>query len=155
MSEEERRSPALDRLFSVLPDPILLIDETGRLLQANRAASRLLARDATGVAGCPLASLVRDDQAHCAALIRQGLRSSVPTPGRLDLMAADGRVLPCRVEIALLEPAGEQGRATLWCRLSELRLGNSQFVVLNQQIEALKREVGRRQMAEFEMRQQS
>ena len=155
MSEEERRSPALDRLFSVLPDPILLIDETGRLLQANRAASRLLARDASGVAGCPLASLVRDDQAHCAALIRQGLRSSVPTPGRLDLMAADGRVLPCRVEIALLEPAGEQGRATLWCRLSELRLGNSQFVVLNQQIEALKREVGRRQMAEFEMRQQS
>ena len=155
MSDEERRSPALDRLFSVLPDPILLIDETGRLLQANRAASRLLARDATGVAGCPLASLVRDDQVHCAALIRQGLRSSVPTPGRLDLMAADGRVLPCRVEIALLEPAGEQGRATLWCRLSELRLGNSQFVVLNQQIEALKREVGRRQMAEFEMRQQS
>ena len=47
MSDEERRSPALDRLFSVLPDPILLIDETGRLLQANRAASRLLARDAT------------------------------------------------------------------------------------------------------------
>ncbi len=145
----------MDRLFLAWPDPVLLIDETGQLLQANRAAMRMLGRTTPGAEVEQLASLIRGDAASCTALIRQGLRSTVPTPGRLDFLAADGRVLPCRVEIALLEPPGDQGHATLWCRLSELRLGNSQFVALNHQIDALKREVGRRQVAEFEMRQQS
>ena len=43
----------------------------------------------------------------------------------------------------------------LWCRLVEHTLGNHHFEVLNQQIQALKREVGRRQAAESEMRQHS
>ncbi|WP_179188439.1 ATP-binding protein [Hydrogenophaga sp. IBVHS2] len=160
MSDPQRRSPLLaikplERLFAGLPDPILLIDEDGLLRHANRAALRLLGRSETHFGVQTLASLVADDTTRCTALIKQGLRSAVPTPGRLDWRTADGRVLPCRVEIALLDAAAADTKALLWCRLTELRLGNSQFEVLNQQIEALKREVSRRQVAESEMRQQS
>ena len=59
------------------------------------------------------------------------------------------------MEIALLEVGTADAPALLWCRLTELRLGNARFEVLNQQIEALKREVSRRQMAESDMRRQS
>lgn len=145
----------MDQLFLAWPDPVFLIDGTGRLLQGNRAAWRLVGRAGRSDEVEQLASLVQGDGAGCRALIRQGLRSTIPTPGRLDLLAADGRVLPCRAEVALLAPPTDQEPATLWCRLSELRLGNSQFEALNQQIETLKREVGRRQVAESEMRQQS
>lgn len=160
MSDRHRRSwllalQPLERLFAGLPDPIVLIDETGLLRHANRAALRLLGRTEADFGVQSLATMVVDDAAQCAALMRQGRRSTVPTPGRLDWRVADGRVLPCRVEIALLDAAVAGSPALMWCRLTELRLGNSQFEVLNHQIETLKREVSRRQVAEAEMRQQS
>ncbi len=160
MSDRHRRSwllalQPLERLFAGLPDPIVLIDETGLLRHANRAALRLLGRTEADFGVQSLATMVVDDAAQCAALMRQGRRSTVPTPGRLDWRVSDGRVLPCRVEIALLDAAVAESPALMWCRLTELRLGNSQFEVLNHQIETLKREVSRRQAAEAEMRQQS
>ncbi len=160
MSDRHRRSwllalQPLERLFAGLPDPIVLIDETGLLRHANRAALRLLGRTEADFGVQSLATMVVDDAAQCAALMRQGRRSTVPTPGRLDWRVSDGRVLPCRVEIALLDAAVAESPALMWCRLTELRLGNSQFEVLNHQIETLKREVSRRQVAEAEMRQQS
>ena len=160
VSDRQRRASLLslkplERLFAGLPDPIVLIDETGLLQHANRDALRLLGRTEADFGVQSLATMVADDAARCAALLRQGRRSTVPTPGRLDWRVADGRVLPCRVEIALLDAASVDTGALLWCRLTELRLGNSQFEVLNQQIDALKREVSRRQVAESEMRQQS
>jgi len=159
VSDRQQRPPLLtpkplERLFAALPDPIVLIDDTGLLRHANRAALRLLGRTEADFGVQSLATLVIDDAARCGDLLRQGRRSTVPTPGRLDWRAADGRVLPCRVEIALLDATADSG-TLLWCRLIELRLGNLQFQVLNQQIEALKREVSRRQTAESEMRQQS
>jgi len=160
VSDRHRRSwllalQPLERLFAGLPDPIVLIDETGLLRHANRAALRLLGRTEADFGVQSLATMVVDDAAQCAALMRQGRRSTVPTPGRLDWRVSDGRVLPCRVEIALLDAAVAESPALMWCRLTELRLGNSQFEVLNHQIETLKREVSRRQVAEAEMRQQS
>ncbi len=160
MSDRHRRSwllalQPLECLFAGLPDPIVLIDETGLLRHANRAALRLLGRTEADFGVQSLTTMVVDDAAQCAALMRQGRRSTVPTPGRLDWRVSDGRVLPCRVEIALLDAAVAESPALMWCRLTELRLGNSQFEVLNHQIETLKREVSRRQVAEAEMRQQS
>lgn len=101
-----------------------------------------------------LQSLVADTPEHCAAVIRQGCRSGVPSPARLRLLTSRGTELPCRCEIALLSPACDGAPALLWCRLVPQTVGNSHFHTLNHQIDALRREVGRRQEAESDLRQQ-
>lgn len=148
-------SQACVRMFEVHPDAHWLLDERGVLQHANRAALHLMGNLAQVPVGENMANLVADGPSHCADLIRQGMRSSVPTPARLRLRTRDATELACRCEIALLSPASEGTPAMLWCRFLEQGLGKNQFEVLNQQIQALKREVSRRQAAESEMRQQS
>lgn len=143
------------QMFNAHPDAHWLLDEAGVLKHANRAALRLMGNVAEVPAGTNITQLVADGALHCTELLRQGLRTSVPTPARLRLRQSGGSEVTCRCEIALLSPASAGVPAMLWCRLVEHTLGNHHFEVLNQQIQALKREVGRRQAAESEMRQQS
>ncbi|MBA4213518.1 MAG: hybrid sensor histidine kinase/response regulator [Polaromonas sp.] len=148
-------SQACVRMFEVHPDAHWLLDERGVLQHANRAALHLMGNLAQVPVGENIANLVADGPSHCADLIRQGMRSSVPTPARLRLRTRDAAEVARRCEIALLTPASEGAPALLWCRFLEQGLGKNQFEVLNQQIQSLKREVGRRQAAESDMRQQS
>ncbi|QHE77752.1 PAS domain-containing hybrid sensor histidine kinase/response regulator [Hydrogenophaga sp. PBL-H3] len=145
---------ACAQMLDAHPDAHWLIDEMGVLTHANRAALRLMGSPAGDILGVHIDHLVADGPEHCAAVLRQGRRSTVPTPARLRLRTSGGDELPCRCEIALLSPAAEGVPSQLWCRLLPQRLGNSQFEVLNHQIAALRLEVGRRQAAESEMRQQ-
>ena len=131
-----------------------VLDEMGVLMHANRAALKLMAGTAEKFAGVNIVQLVADGPEQCEALLRQGRRSKDPTPARLRLLTSAGVELPCRCEVALLSPAADGMPALLWCRLLPQRQGSSQFEVLNQQIDMLRLEVGRRQAAESEMRQQ-
>lgn len=142
-------------MFEAHPDAHWLIDDRGELQHANRAALNLMGNLPRIPVGVNISNLITDGPTHCASLIRQGLRSSVPTPARLHLRTGGGADVTCKCEIALLSPASVGVPAMLWCRLMDQGLANNQFEVLNQQILALKREVGRRQAAESDMRQQS
>lgn len=137
------------------PDAHWLLDETGVLLCANRAALRLMGNLTQLPDGATLAEFVVGGDAMSTSLIRQGMRSTAPTPARVRLLTRGGVEVVCKCDIALINPATDDMPAMLWCRLLRHGLAPNQFEVLNQQIDALKREVGRRQAAESEMRQQS
>ncbi len=143
------------QVFDAHPDAHWLLDDRGVLKHANKAALRLMGNLATVPAGEKISNLVVDEATRCEDLIRQGLRSTVSTPARLRLRTGDAGEVSCRCDIALLSPAASGVPALLWCRLVEQGLGRNQFAVLNQQIQALKLEVVRRQGAEADMRRQS
>lgn len=143
------------QMLEAHPDAHWLLDKRGALTHANPAALRLMGYPKESLAGLSLGQLVADPPEHCAALLRQGLRATAPSPARLRLRTNGGTELPCRVEIALVSPAMNGVASQLWCRLMPLSLGNSHFALLNQQIDTLRREVSRRQTAESELRQQT
>jgi len=143
------------QMFEAHPDAHWLVDDRGVLKHANKAALRLMGNRATVPVGEKISTLVVDEPTRCEELIRQGLRSTVSTPARLRLRTGDAGEVTCRCDIALLSPASCGEPALLWCRLVEQGLGKNQFAVLNQQIQALKLEIARRQAAEADMRRQS
>ena len=146
---------ACAQMFEVHPEAHWLLDDTGALLHANRAALRMMGNLAVLPTGANVADFIAGGAAQGSLLVRQGMRSNMPTPARVRLLTGNGAEVACRCEIALLNPATEDMRAMLWCRLLRHGPAPNQFELLNQQIEVLKREVARRQTAESEMRQQS
>jgi PAS domain S-box-containing protein len=143
------------QMLEAHPDAHWLLDDRGVLLHANKAALRLMGLSASVPVGEAIVHLVADGPSRCGDLIRQGLRSTVSTPARLRVRTGDTTEVICRCDIALLSPASSGVPALLWCRLVEQGLGKNQFAVLNQQIQALKVEIARRQAAEADMRRQS
>ena len=143
------------QMFEAHPDAHWLLDDRGALKHANKAALRLMGNLSSVPVGKAIVHLVADGPSHCGDFLRQGLRSTVPTPARLRLRTGEVTEVTCRCEIALLSPASTGGPALLWCRLVEHGLGRNQFALLNQQIQTLKVEIARRQAAEADMRRQS
>lgn len=136
------------------PDALLLLDGTGHLVHANRAALHLLGLKREAMVRVHLSELFAEERAHCEGVLRQGRRSTTPTPASLRLRTAEGRDMPCRCEIAMVPPTSAESEPHLWCRLVPDNAGHSKFQILNQQISALQLEVDRRLKAEAESRRQ-
>ncbi len=148
-------SPAIsEQILEVHPDALLLLDGTGHLVHANRAALNLMGLKRDAMARVHLSELFAEERAHCEGVLRQGRRSTTPTPASLRLRTAEGADMACRCEIAMLPPIDTESAPHLWCRLVPDNAGNSRFQILNQQIGALQLEVDRRLKAEAESRRQ-
>lgn len=70
-----------------LTEPALIVDGTGIILSANRAASRFLGRD---VVGRRIEALSTDPQADIARILRRASGTSAPQVGAIGLRAAGG-----------------------------------------------------------------
>ena len=143
----------LSKLVDAHPQAQLLVDAAGMLHYANRAAAALLGRDAPSLAGQRLDALVASSAAQCAAIVRQGARSSQATPARLSLRGDGGAVVDCRCEIASVR-AAEDAPTMLWLRLTPVQEASRRFVALNERIGALTREIELRRVAEAELYEQ-
>lgn len=139
-------------LLDALPEPLLLLDLEGRLLHVNRKAAQWLGVRAEQLVGEDFGTLCIDPADVVQAVLRQGARSTEFSPARLTLTAAQHR--PCRCELARV--AGEVDQpASVLVRLQPQAAAASNFRVLNERIDALSREVVRRQAAESALRAQS
>ncbi len=137
-----------ERLVEALPEAYLLVDRAGVVRAANPAAARLVGAVPERMVGRPLVDWVTDPEAAVVELLRMSARSRTPLPGALTLRTAVGGTLACRCESAGLQPTTPTEEALVWLRLLEKAGSAQQFVVLNERIEALAREVGRRRVAE-------
>lgn len=86
-------------LFDESPVALLLLDENLRVLQANRAASRLLDRALIDLTGAEASGLLHAADAAAAARLRRDLLAEVLHEGDADvrLVHADGRVVWTRL----------------------------------------------------------
>ncbi len=138
-------------LLDALPEPLLLLDTQSRVVHVNRCAAQWLGTTGPDLVGEPLQALCADAPAVVAAVLRQGWRSTQFSPARLTFKR--GQAEPCRCELARVAAEG-QHPASLLIRLQPQSVAASSFLALNERIEALSREVARRQAAEAALRQQ-
>lgn len=132
-------------LLDTLPEPLVLMDLGGTLLHVNRSAAEWLGVAAVDLVGQPLQALCADPPATVAAFLRQGARSTQFSPAKLRFSRR--QLEPCRCELARVAAEGDQP-ARLLIRLQPQSVAARTFLTLNERIDALSREVARRQVAE-------
>ncbi len=138
-----------------LPEPMLLLTSSGRVLAVNRAVELRLGLPLHAVPGKSLTDLVADSADETAQYLRSCARSRSLVVGSLRVLGARGETLVCRTEGTLLQPRAEGTEAILLLRLTPKESAVGQFVLLNQRIEDLGKEIRRRRQAEAEARQQA
>ena len=140
---------------SILPEPTLVLTPQGTVRMANPAAAALLGRRAHDLRERSLSDFTVEDAARVARYLAICARNREMVPGALTLVTADGTQVPCRTDgvlVALPVP----GRPPLLLLRAQPRAASvSRFVALAERIDALNREVARRQEAERVLRQQA
>jgi len=151
MSHDLPQDGLIRPLLDTLQEPLLLLDLHGRLLHVNRSAAQWLGVPAQDWVGQAFQTLCADPPDVLAAVLRQGARSTQFSPARLTLKR--GHFESCRCELARVAAQGKHP-AGLLVRLQPQSVAATSFRALNERIEALSREVARRQAAESALREQ-
>lgn len=129
------------------PEAMLLVTADGTILSGNRALEGLLDLSSKELDGRRL-----DEIAECpggaAAYLRACSRSRHLLPGSLAFRTADGRVVPCRAQGAVLQPRTDHSAALILLRLTARATSAQQFLALNEKIEELSKEVRQRREAQ-------
>ncbi len=155
MTPEAARGGSFARYVQFLPEAVLLVDGSGAVVGANRAATQLLRRATEHLVGSTLAALACDDMDSVAALIRAGSRTREPVLGALRFHADGATALDIRCEAVMLEPRAGATPALLALRLFDQHRSVNQFLLLNQRIDELGREMSRRRAAEAQLQSYS
>ncbi|MFM0732733.1 PAS domain S-box protein [Paraburkholderia sediminicola] len=139
-------------LADLLPDALILVGADGIVRAVNEAACRLFGRCKTDLRESMLAALVRDQPAAVTSLIRAGSRSKAALPGGLTVVRQTGETTACRCEASVFRPRSDESPALVLLRLTLREAASSRFVLLNERIEQLSREITRRRAAEEALR---
>jgi signal transduction histidine kinase len=134
-------STEFQQFYGRLPEPMLLLSPDGEILAVNRSAAELIGR--SDLQGTKFTELANDPEPKVSRFLLLCRRSSELLPGAVEIRRGDGTPLPCRVEGAL---AGADSTTLL--RLFPKQGATSRFVVLNERIAALNKEIGERVRAE-------
>ena len=142
----------LVQFIKVLPEPCLGVSGAGTILTANDAAAELTgAAAAAALAGAELASLLADPREKLDRYLALCARSRQPVPGSLTWRAAgSGATREVRCDGAVVRPRTDAEPAVLLIRCRPKAEATDQFVLLNQKIAALSKEVLERRKAEHQ-----
>ena len=89
-------------LLRTMDDAVLLLDERGLVLSGNDACRNLLGQEASDLAGCDLASLLRCDSDDDAAFLAALLEQPRGAQRELTCLTRDGRAVPLLLSVAPL-----------------------------------------------------
>ncbi|WP_418317258.1 ATP-binding protein [Piscinibacter sakaiensis] len=139
------------RFSEILSEATLLVDGNGLVLTANRAAGSLLGCRPAELVNRTLGSLTNDSDAVVADLLRLGSRSAQRLLGTLHFQVVAGRPVATRVELAAIK--ARQGDEPAWVslRLFDRHEVVGRFLLLNQRIDELSKEISRRRDAEAKL----
>ena len=122
-----------------------------RILAANRPFAALFRLTPAQLEGSSLLELARNDPAELQAYLRSASGSGQWIIGQLLLPSSAGAAGEYRAECARLQPAGSGQPAPLLLRLQAKPKAVTQFQILNDQIQALQREIVERRKAQQEI----
>jgi two-component system cell cycle sensor histidine kinase/response regulator CckA len=142
----------ISELLGALPDPSFLVDTTGRIVGANRAAAALLGVPARALDGQSILSLVTEPAAAALEFLAACSRTRSHVPGALSWKLATGPPLDTRCDGALVHPAADGKPALVYFRCRPKQDAVARFVALNDQIRALSLEIDRRRALEAALR---
>jgi len=137
----------------ILPEPVLLIEGSGRILAANPAFSKLLGLPRQLSQGKTIFDLVTDSPDKVKQYLRNCSTSRELMLGSLSLTTNDEETCLCRCEGAVMRPWSPEAPALIFLRLQNRESTSSRFTLLNKKIDELAKEVRQRQRAEEERAQ--
>lgn len=137
---------AFARLF---PDPLLLLSSQGRVVACNFAVTTLIGLPYEQLQDRPLTTLVTTSPDQVARYLQNCRRSGAFVLGALTFVVENGRTtLPCRCEGARLRTTLSDDAPGILLRLKPVEDASRNFLLLNQQVDALRTEMRQRQRAE-------
>lgn len=147
-------SPAQFRaLGDRLPEPLVLADRHGTIVEVNRAFGQLLNLPIAALPGRSLIDLVDTPESDVRALLRRSAGTTQLVIGALSFRHPSGP-LACRVEGGLLVPRQGDQPALVLLRLIPRQSASARFVGLNLRVATLAAEARRRVAAEARVREE-
>jgi PAS domain S-box-containing protein len=138
----------ISAVINVLPEPIFVLTTQGIVATMNGHAARLLGRTPKEDAGFDLAESVQDEQEKFLAYLQLCSRTRGMMFGVLSFKSAHLPPVSYRCEGALLQPAQDGAPALVMLRAMPREHASARFVILNEKLDALGKEVSRRTKAE-------
>ncbi|MEH1848969.1 MAG: ATP-binding protein [Nostoc sp.] len=135
-------------LARVLPEPLLLVSGKGQLLATNQPVADMLGLRRQELRGRMLFELVTESANDVVKYLQACSSSRAMVIGSLTLRKNDGQTLICRSQGAVIQPWSPESSALILLRLENRTLASSNFVLLNEKIDELAKEVQRRKQAE-------
>jgi PAS domain S-box-containing protein len=132
----------------VLPEPLLLLSGEGQLLATNQPLADMLGLRRQELRGKMLIELVTQSTNDVGKYLQACSTSRAMVIGSLTFRNNDGQTLICRSQGAVIQPCSHESSALILLRLENRTLASSNFVLLNQKIDELAKEVQRRKQAE-------
>lgn len=144
-----------NRLLDLLPEAMLLVRSDGLVRAANPAAAALIERPVSELVGRTLTELTASSAQAVTSLLKACSRSNRFTPAILSFERKDRPALSCRVEGALYAAREAETPAIVVLRLTAREAAASRFILLNERIDRLSREVNARRSAEVALQAHS
>ncbi|MEH2199259.1 ATP-binding protein [Nostoc sp.] len=132
----------------VLPEPLLLVNGDGQLLATNQPVADILGLRRQELPGRMLFELVTQSTENVVNYLQACSSSRAMVIGSLTLRNNDGQMLICRSQGAVIQPWSPESSALILLRLENRTLASNNFLLLNQKIDELAKEVQRRKEAE-------
>lgn len=138
-------------LARVLPEPLFLVSGEGQILATNQPALDMLGLRRQELQKRMIFDLVTEPPNTIAKYLQACSRSRAMVFGCLTLRKNDGQQLICRSQGAVIQPASPKSSTLILLRLEKREIASSNFVLLNQKINELAKEIQRRKQAEEEL----
>ncbi|MEH2049106.1 ATP-binding protein [Nostoc sp.] len=135
-------------LARVLPEALLLVSGEGQLLATNQPVADMLGLRRQELRGRMLFELVTESNNDVVKYLQACSSSRAMVIGSLTLRKNDGQSLICRSQGAVIQPWSAESSALILLRLENRVVASSNFVLLNEKIDELAKEVQRRKQAE-------
>ncbi|MBD2616082.1 PAS domain-containing protein [Nostoc punctiforme FACHB-252] len=138
-------------LAIVLPEPLLLVTNEGQVLATNQAVANMLKLRRQELQGKMLFDLVTEPARDIIKYLQACSTSRAMILGSLTLNRNDGQTLRCRTQGAVIQPWSPESSALILLRLENRNVASNNFLLLNQKIDQLAKEVQKRKQAELEL----
>ncbi|MEH2416468.1 ATP-binding protein [Nostoc sp.] len=132
----------------VLPEPLLLVSGEGELLATNKPVADMLGLRSQELRGKMLFEFVTESANDIIKYLQACSSSRAMVIGSLTLRKNDEQTLICRSQGAVIQPWSAKSSALILLRLENRVVATSNFILLNEKIDELAKEVHRRKQAE-------
>jgi len=138
----------ISAVIHVLPEPVFVLTTRGIVVTMNRHAARLLGRSPKESAAFDLADFVQEEREKFLSYVQLCSRTRDMMFGILTFKSVSPLSVSYRCEGVLLQPTQDGAPALVMLRAMPRDHASARFVILNEKLDALAKEVSRRTKAE-------
>jgi signal transduction histidine kinase len=138
-------------IAQVLPEPLLLVTSQGEIIATNPPVAVMLGLSIKEVRGKMLFELVSEASNKVLNYLQACSRSRQFVLGSLTFFTADQTALFFRCEGAVIQPLTSESPALNILRLQKRASASGDFIILNQKINELTKEIQQRKQAQEEL----